>query len=343
MTPVTTRAARPFTRRRSPDGSQTLRSWVHLVFVALNAWIGAAFFLFVRQFETGGAIRFQRPPGVEGWLPIAGLLNLKYFLSTRRVPSIHPAALVLLSAFLAMSWLFRRSFCSWLCPVGSFSEWLWKLGRGAFRRNWTLPRWLDLPLMSLKYLLLGFFVYAAASMPAEAIDEFLRSPYGAVADVKMLDFFRFLSITAAVVLATLALVSIFVRNFWCRYLCPYGALIGLVSALSPLRIRRSPAACIDCAKCARACPSALPVDRLTQIRSVECTGCLECVSACPVEGALELRAFARRRVPAWSVAAGVAAILLVTVAVARLTGHWASPISDAAYSELIPLARSLSH
>ena len=49
-------------------------------------------------------------------------------------------------------------FCGWLCPVGTLSEYLWKLGRDTFKRNFLLPRWLDIGLTSLKYLLLAFFV-----------------------------------------------------------------------------------------------------------------------------------------------------------------------------------------
>ncbi len=334
---------KPFIRRASPDGSQTLRRAVQLGFVALNLWIGIEFYWFVRQFETGAAVTHGRPPGVEGWLPIAGLLNLKYTLVTGEIPVIHPAAMVLLVAFLAMSWLLRRSFCSWLCPVGTLSEELWKFGRRTFRRNWRFPRWLDIPLRSLKYLVFGFFFYAVLSMPADAIAEFQRSPFGVLADVKMLNFFRDLGVTAAVVLAVLMIGSIFVQNLWCRYLCPYGALIGLVSWMSPTRIRRSEQACIDCAKCAKACPSHLAVDKLISVASVECTGCLECVSACPVEGALEFQAPRSRRLsPKW-VAAGVAVIFVGCVAAARLTGHWASPIPPEVYSHWIPLAASLSH
>src|SRR5208283_4913784 len=69
---------------------------------------------------------------------------------------------------------------------------------------------------------------------------------------------------------------------------PYGALLGLTSWLSPTRIRRNAETCIDCGKCAKACPSALPVDKLVQIRSVECTGCLECVAVCPAQNALAM-------------------------------------------------------
>ncbi len=334
---------KPFVRRASPDGSQALRRAVQLAFVALNVWIGVEFYLFVRQFETGAAVRYGRPPGVEGWLPIAGLLNLKYTLVTGEMPAIHPAAMVLLAAFLVMSWLLRRSFCSWLCPVGTLSEELWKFGRRTFGRNWRFPRSLDIPFRSLKYLVFAFFLYAALSMPAEAIAEFQRSPFGVLADVKMLNFFRELGVTAAIVLAVLIIGSIFVQNLWCRYLCPYGALIGLVSWLSPTRIRRFEQACIDCAKCAKACPSHLAVDKLISIRSVECTGCLECLSACPVEGALEFQALWRRRVsPNW-VAAGVVGIFVASVIAARLTGHWASPIPPDVYSHWIPMAATLSH
>lgn len=116
----------------------------------------------------------------------------------------------------------------------------------------------------------------------------MRSPYGAIADVRMLNFFRDLGETAAIVLGLLVVASVLVQNFWCRYLCPYGALLGRTSVLSPLRIRRSVPACIDCAKCAKAGPSALPVDKLITIKSAECTGCMECVAVCPSEGALHL-------------------------------------------------------
>ena len=112
-------------------------------------------------------------------------------------------------------------------------------------------------------------------MSAMGIRDFMLSPYGLIADVKMLNFFRHLGETGLTVLGIFVLASVFVQNFWCRFLCPYGALLGLTSWLSPTRIRRNTEACIDCAKCAKACPSALPVDKLVQIRSVECTGCLE--------------------------------------------------------------------
>jgi polyferredoxin len=255
---------------------------------------------------------------------------------------MHPAGMFLLLAFLGVSILFRKSFCGWLCPAGALSEYLWKLGRETFRRNWALPKWLDIPLRGLKYLLLGLFLYAVGSMAPGAIRAFLDGPYGVVADVKMLNFFRFLSTTAAVTIAALVVASVFVKNFWCRYLCPYGALMGLASLLSPTRIRRVEEACIDCAKCAKACPSLLPVDKLVQIRSAECLGCLECVAVCPAEGALDMTV-AKRPLPAWAMAAGVALVFLGVVGYAQWMGYWHTNIPSGVYQELIPRANEFSH
>jgi hypothetical protein len=216
--------------RARPEHSQALRRTFQMVFLLLNGWIGMQFYFFVRFYETAGqSVRASRPAGVEGWLPIASLMNLKALLLTGRLPRIHPAGTFLLLAFLASSWLFRKSFCGWLCPVGTVSEYLWRVGRKLLTRNFRLPRAMDIPLRGVKYLLLGLFVYAVASMSVPAIRLFLESPYGMVDDVKMLNFFRTLGWTGGAVIAVLVAGSLGVQNFWCRYFCPYGALMGLAS------------------------------------------------------------------------------------------------------------------
>ncbi|HTT22743.1 MAG TPA: 4Fe-4S binding protein [Candidatus Sulfotelmatobacter sp.] len=337
-------------RRIHPDCSQLLRRSFQSAFLLLNVWIGAAFYVWVRGFETGTHLRTAtRPAGVEGWLPIAGMMNFKYWLTTGRIPATHPAAMFLFVTFVAIAFLLRKAFCSWLCPAGTLSEYLWRAGRQIFRRNFRLPRWIDVPLRGLKYLLLGFFVWAVASMSADSLEQFMHSPYGAIADVRMLNFFRYLSETAVIVLGALVIASMLIQNFWCRYLCPYGALLGIVSLFSPVRIRRSEETCIDCAKCAKACPSSLPVDKLITIKSAECTGCLECVAVCPAEGALDLsllpstRSPKQGRIPAWAMAVAIAVLFLGIVGFAKTAGYWNSDIPDYLYRQLVPQANQISH
>lgn len=331
--------------KRPKQHEPEIRQLTQLAFLLLNVWIGARFYMWVRHFESGGATMYvSRPPGVEGWLPIASLMNLKIFLLTGQLPGIHPAGLFLLVAFLTMSIVFRKAFCSWLCPIGTISEWLWKGGRESFGRTFVIPRWLDIPLRGLKYILMALFLWVVVTMPVPQLREFLESPYGLVADVKMLDFFREAGRLTIDVCAVLVILSMLTKNFWCRYLCPYGALMGLASLLSPARITRDPVSCIDCGKCAKACPSMIPVDVLRTVRTPECTGCLSCVAVCPVKDALEMRTLHRkRRFNAVVVASGVLAIFFTAVAVARVTGHWHSNVTEGLFFELIPNVSQLSH
>ena len=338
-------------RRTDEDRSQLYRRSFQVAFLILNLWLGAKFYFWVRQFELGNAAKsLQRPPGVEGWLPIAGLMNLKYWILSGQIPRVHPAAMFLLIAFLSMAFLFRKAFCSWLCPVGTISEYLWRAGQKVFGRNLYLPRWIDLPLRGLKYFLLGFFVWAISTTSVIGIKDFMLSPYGLIADVKMLNFFRHIGETGLIVLGVFVVASVFVPNFWCRFLCPYGALLGLTSWLSPTRIRRNEETCIDCAKCVKACPAALPVDKLVQIRSVECTGCMECVAVCPAQDALAMSlprlpgAKPKHTVlPAWAMAAGIALLFLGVAGFAKMTGHWESSIPNAVYERLVPNADQAAH
>ncbi len=346
----------PHLRRTAPDRSQRLRLIVQSLFILLNVFLCVQFYLFVRFFESGAiGSHLPRPAGVEGWLPIAGLMNVRYLLATGHIPDIHPAAMVIFLIFIAMSLLLKRAFCAWLCPVGTLSEYLWKLGQKLMGRNLVLPRWLDIPLRSIKYLLLAFFVVIIGNMSAAALEDFMTQPYGILADVKMLHFFVRMSTTALIVILVLMLLSVFIKNFWCRYACPYGAVMSLASLASPFKIRRDEQSCVDCGKCAKACPMDLPVDRLIQVRSIECTACLECVAVCATQNALQF-ALPPRRTPIaasqrWSgrtlqplaAALILAALFFGGVSLARITHHWQTNIPDDVYRQLIPHADEQTH
>jgi hypothetical protein len=77
--------SKPFVRA-APDRTRRIRYAVQLAFLLLNLWIGVEFYRFVRHYETGGATAWvARPGGIEGWLPIAALMNLKVALVHRTV------------------------------------------------------------------------------------------------------------------------------------------------------------------------------------------------------------------------------------------------------------------
>jgi polyferredoxin len=256
---------------------------------------------------------------------------------------IHPAGVVILLYAVGAAFVIRRGFCSWLCPVGTVSELLWRLG-GKLGINWKPWKWLDIPLRGLKYLLLGFFLYAILGMSSEMLLAFLNGGYNKVSDVKMLNFFIAPSSFTLKVLAILALLSLAVKNAWCRYLCPYGALLGFFSWLSPMKIRRDIATCIDCNKCTKACPSFLPVAMAKRISSVECLACQQCVAVCPVKDCLTFSLPKKRwnLKPAWYGFLFVA-LFLGSVGIARLSGYWQSSIDVEELRGLVKQAEMLGH
>jgi polyferredoxin len=163
-----------------------------------------------------------------------------------------------------------------------------------------------------------------------------------------------MSSTALIVLGLLALFSVFVKNFWCRYACPYGALLSFVSLASPVKIRRDQPSCIGCGQCTRACPHRLRVDRLIQVSSAECSACMECVASCPAENALQFslapgagesaaQRWRGRRLQPAAVVIILAALFFGGIGFARLTGHWQTAVSGETYRQLIPQAEQAGH
>ncbi|MGF7410362.1 4Fe-4S binding protein [Providencia alcalifaciens] len=329
--------------------ASTWRKAVQITLLAINIYIGITFYYWVRYYETGGMTFYlPRPGGIEGWLPIAGLMNLKYTIEIGGLPPIHAASMFLLASFIIISLLLKKAFCSWMCPIGTISEYTGKIGQKLFRFQIKVPKWLDIPLRGLKYLLLVFFLYISLSMPAQMIQYFMMSPYGIIIDVKMLDFFRYISSASLITVCVLVVISLFIRNAWCRYLCPYGALLGLFSLFSPFKIHRNAESCIDCGKCAKNCPSRIPVDQLIKVRTVECTGCMTCVESCPVASTLTFSLHTptqkhQRSLSGVLMAVLTLSILFLMIGVAVYMGVWDSPVPDSYWFHIIPNAKMISH
>jgi NAD-dependent dihydropyrimidine dehydrogenase PreA subunit len=181
-------------------------------------------------------------------------------------------------------------------------------------------------------------------MSGESLRMFLDGPYNRIADVKMYLFFANISRTALMTLIILLWLSVLIRNFWCRYLCPYGALLGLLSAIAPVTVRRDASACVNCGACARACPNCVSVNTKKRMNSPECMSCYSCVHACPKPGAL--RVAARHGGRAVSTAA-YAAILVTAFMLASFAapalGLWHSATPPELYKRLYVMIHTIEH
>lgn len=331
--------------RNHRSGVQNWRFGIQVSFAALCVWIGTEFYLFLRTLDRGDpASLFPRPPGVEGFLPISSLMSWFYFFLTGTVHHAHPAGFFIFLAIVLISLAFGKAFCSWLCPIGFLSEMIAEAGEKILGRRIRVPRWLDYPLRSLKYLLLAFFSFSIFSMSIPALRSFLDSDYNVAADLKMFHWFANLSVIGVEVILLLMVGSFYIRGFWCRYLCPYGALLGITSLLSPNKIQRNTVSCIHCGLCAKACPSNIKVDVVKTVISDECHTCLNCVDECPVADTLDLTLIGtkKRWHPRW-VAIGVVTLFLAVTGIAMVTGTWRNQITNEQYEYLYRNLESFGH
>lgn len=183
-----------------------------------------------------------------------------------------PAAIGGLLAFIALALVFGRVICGQVCPAGAVQELMYlvpakKRGRAESRAPVAVRAGVFIVFL-VAALGLSVNLLALIGLPA-----FFHLAIGSVS------FFIFLAIV---------LLSAAVYRPFCRYICPYGALLAPAASKALYRIRRTDA-CIDCRKCERACPTgaATPTAGLG-----ECYLCGRCMEVCPVDGAL---VYGRRR------------------------------------------------
>ena len=325
---------------REPTYIRPVRYAVQFAFFLLTLYIGYQFFLFVQHFETPGRPIVERPASVDAFLPIGGLMAFKYFILTGIIEPMHPAGFFLFVAVLGVSLVMKKGFCGWICPIGTLSQYVWMAGERIFGRNFRIAGYTDISLRSLKYVLLGLFVVLIGiAMPANMMVLFFIADYYKVVDVRMMKFFTEMTTVTLWVLVALAGLSLLYKNFWCRYLCPYGALAGLLSRLSPFTVRRSEEKCAHCHACTKHCPAHIAVESKTVVRSAECFGCLTCVSRCKAEGALDLTFSVGKKVrvvKAWLFPVILLVLFYLVVGLGMLTGNWQSKVPYEDYQRLIP-------
>jgi polyferredoxin len=285
--------------------------------------IGIRFIFYIFALQAGD-MSSNKPEGVEGFLPISALLGFKQLVMTGQYDTVHAAGLSIFLAIIITSLIFKKSFCSHLCPVGLASEQVSKLGK-----RLHIPAFI--PVWALKYVLLGFFIYVIfIAMDLQAVQSFLMSPYNIVSDYKMLKLFAPPSLTTLVVLGALGLLTLVFNNFWCKYLCPYGALLGLVSLLSPMKMRRDAQACIDCKKCRAACPASINVYKKKIVINPDCNTCQECSKACPADCLHITKNKYSKYIPI-----AVLSLFLILIVIAMLSGHWESMIPNEMYQKFM--------
>lgn len=329
--------------------SNNLREGVQHLLALSMLLVGVQFAVNSALLKAGMTPWLMRPDVGDAFLPIAGGIELKAIVTLGIWDQTHPAAAVMLTVVLLTGLLCKRAFCGWACPLGIAGEYLYKLRKRFIKTEYLPPAWLDWPLRMLKYLILAGLLYIIIGMPAAGIPGYLNSNYHKIADLKMALFFITPGLVTLLCFGFILSLSAWRRQGFCRYICPYGALLGLVSFLSPFKIRRSTQHCLieskgmNCDKCTRACPANISVHTQLNVRSDECQACMRCVSACPKPEALHLSTRNGIKLSARGLTIGLIVLLFLIPLIAYLSGFWVSQTPTETRMYLIQHLNSIGH
>ena len=180
--------------------------------------------------------------------------------------------------------LFGRFFCGWVCAFGTYGEFLHELSRRVFRIKFKIGLKADKVLKYFKYVILVFLIVFVWTFGSEL---FLNaSPWDAFAYITDLPEAFGLLAAGFVLLLFITVGSLFVERFFCRYLCPLGAVFAIVSRISVIKLKMPKDSCRSCTGCTKACAMGLELKKMDRVRGGECINCMKCVEACPRKNAV---------------------------------------------------------
>ena len=272
--------------------------------------------------------------------PFGGVANIYTYLADGGyVAKLHSAVFVMLLALVIGLILTGKSFCGWICPLGSVQQALGWIGQRLWPRAYNkVPRWLERILHYLKWAVLAWVLVQTARTGRLIFQDW--DPY--------YNLYRIwtdeIAISGYAVTGVTLVLALFIPRAFCRFACPLGAFNGIFNWFGFIGIKRDKKTCTDCGLCSRACPVNIDLCASTTIRSVECMRCLKCVDACPQNSragnTLRLHTWfsgfgrsrgvdatggqvRRRSVSTWLFAGIAIAAFVVPILVTNLTGDFA--------------------
>ena len=256
-----------------------------------QVWACASLALFF-VLLLAGDYRWMKGYNIDMFMELSPLVSIAAFMTSGTVYM----GLALSGLIILITLIFGRVFCSWMCPLGilnQFTSWVFSFLRPAERYQGNAYH----KSFRIKYYILAALLVLAAfgSLQVGLLDPIAllsRSVISAVfpaanmigADIYHKAPFFLSGVLIAFILVAILLSNRFMTRYWCRVLCPLGALLGVLSSFALFRIRRDVKKCTDCKKCVLDCQGGDDPD--TELRVTECHVCFNCMEQCP-DGALQ--------------------------------------------------------
>lgn len=246
------------------------KNWRNVAVRAIDGWVNQHDSRKRMVEQSQGTIWSARLAGVSVSDPLAGA---EAILSSR---TLYAPMLWSLLIPLGVSLLLGRIFCGWICPMNTMLE-VVDRARRFLRIAEIRERDVRFSLRN-KYLVLAVVLGLVASTGVPFIALFYP-PAVLSREMHVYIFGATIGVGTYVILAICVFELLVSKRWWCRYICPGGALYSLLGRYRVVRVAREMQNCIQCGECVRVCQFDLR-PMLVQITGMECTNCGSCVRAC---------------------------------------------------------------
>jgi len=184
---------------------------------------------------------------------------------------------------LVMTIIVGRFFCGFLCSFGAMGDLAWFIGRKLKLPKVNVPKDVEPMLKSLKYVLLGGIVLFVWILGTVTVSDAANpwSIFGMYSKIGSWPGIASMMSLGGLLLLMIFAASMFIQRFFCRYLCPLGAVFAIVSNVRVLKINKPTEGCGGCAACSKRCPMHLDLSKMEKVSSGECIDCMECTTVCP--------------------------------------------------------------
>ena len=241
-----------------------IRRLVSFAFFAFFIWIIANI-----KYET---VLYNNHPA-NLFLKIDPLIALATFVSSK---SIEISFLIGALSLIIITLVVGRLFCSWICPLGFLNK---AISFIRFRKSNEEFH----PVQNFKYFFLGFLlILALFGFQAIGLFDPIALTSRSISIIFTENKFESVyTIIIIVIFILILLANIFKKNFWCNYLCPLGALLGIIANFSVFKIRPIQDKCLNCKVCSVNCIGNANPHKANEFKFSECNLCMLCLDKCP--------------------------------------------------------------
>ena len=191
--------------------------------------------------------------------------------------------IILTASLLIITAIMGRFFCGFLCAFGTLGDFVWYVGTKLKLKRPKIGSRFDRMLKKFKYVLLIFIILVVWTLGVSVLDG-TGNPWTVFGMLTKFQGWTDMDTIFSVGMLLLLLIiagSLYIERFFCRYLCPLGAVLAIVSNTRLFKIRKPRAKCGPCRACTKNCTMGIPLYRTNVVKSAECIDCMSCVEICP--------------------------------------------------------------